>query len=312
MSGDFSIGAPVNKPYEVLKQSLKPYLTEIVSSDESAQPESKPTNESKTRTSFGIQNSLQRLDGDNLWDGKLTFGAEKNGTHAEFAFGYGQVASANLKAGHEFRWGDFGLDLSATASARKATADKIESKEFHVRAEANAMTPSHIEEEYCEYNENGLIYHEVLVMPETGSHSVSEARYTVYNKYKPSDIEAGLEIMGTYRPTKGVKFGLGGKIVYNKPTTPSSGMLVEADLNTESVANAGNPIGGNSTSIAVANCHIGDNEGEKPIFPHDNTPKVSLRGVANAEFDLTKNGNSKVTVELETGKKVMFGIKRFF
>lgn len=296
MSGDFSIGAPVNKPYEVLKQSLKPYLTEIVSSDESAQPESKPTNESKTRTSFGIQNSLQRLDGDNLWDGKLTFGAEKNGTHAEFAFGYGQVASANLKAGHEFRWGDFGLDLSATASARKATADKIESQNQSMKIESNVHVYNN------EQGSNEPIDDVYYI------HSSQTTEFTVYNKYKPSDIEAGLEVMGTYRPTKGVKLGLGGKAVYSMPTTPDTKYH---DVGyTESIINVqvDNPTQEKPENVSlVQGCSLGE-----VTFEHDRTPKVSFRGLANAEIDLTKSGNCKATLELETGKKVMFGIKRFF
>jgi hypothetical protein len=307
MSGNLSIGAPVNKPYEVLKQSLKPYLTEIVGSDESAQPESKPTNESKTRTSFGIQNSLQRLDGDNLWDGKLTFGAEKNGTHAEFAFGYGQVASANLKAGHEFRWGDFGLDLSATASARKATADKIESMKNEIKTEANVfvVTPTFVP---VDNNEQGQFICDGPVDDSHCVHSSQTTEFTVYNKYKPSDIEAGLEVMGTYRPTKGVKLGLGGKAVYSMPTTPDTKYH---DVGyTESIINVqvDNPTQGKPENVSlVQGCSLGE-----ITFEHDRTPKVSFRGLANAEIDLTKDGNSKATLELETGKKVMFGIKRFF
>ena len=62
----------------------------------------------------------------------------------------------------------------------------------------------------------------------------------------------------------------------------------------------------------LQNFHIGNEEGDEPIFKHDNTPKVSLRGVANAEFDLTKDGYLKATVDVDGGRKGMLGFKLCF
>ena len=200
--------------------------------------------------------------------GNLNVGAKKNNTYINFSAGMGQANIISGKAGHEFRWGDFGLDLSAGVMARKNNKPS----EIYMRGEV--VIPGHEEGiSQFEMDENGQISEHQIInsIPDTNS----KLETTINYKEVDTRVHVGAE--GTYRPSSRVKIGLGGEIGVKKFNAPNAEISVVIEQA---------PLGAGEEPVTTS---------IEAIYHNENSPKIYGTPTASIEIGLDKNNKVQLT-----------------
>lgn len=133
------------------------------------------------KASIGVQGGIKALNNESLANAGLTMKVERNGTFAQMGVGTGGVNTADVEIGHGFNWGNWGLDLSATAQRNES---RCSAPTAPIVQEYDAYKPYIIDGDYG---------HQVI-------------KTTIQSEYRPSNVMVGGKVKGSYKLNDRVKF----------------------------------------------------------------------------------------------------------